>query len=56
MKANYIYIAEQHRYDALVQINKRLFDDRLLTGDDRRDLANWMHVILNDFIKEEVPS
>lgn len=43
------YLVEPHRFRQLKYICKELFDDgSILTSDKRRDLANLMHLILNE--------
>lgn len=42
------YMTDSGTFEALKRINKRLFSDRALIGDDRRDLANLMFVLLDD--------
>lgn len=41
------YLVEADDFAKLRAINKRLFDDRALSSDQRRDLANLMFVILD---------
>jgi len=40
------YALDDGDFDALKRIEAALFDPAILTPDARRDLANWMHVIL----------
>jgi len=41
------YAIDADDYARLQRINSRLYDDRPLSPDDRRDLANLMRVILD---------
>lgn len=45
---NKYYAFSQEGMDALRRIEARLFDPCTLSPDQRRDLANLMHVVLND--------
>ena len=40
------YAVEVDDFEKLRAINKRLYDDRALSSDQRRDLANLMFVLL----------
>ena len=40
------YLMEAETFEALRSINTRLYDDRPLTGDERRDLANKMQAVM----------
>jgi hypothetical protein len=45
------YLCEPATYDRLKAVMRRLYDDKPLTGDQRRDLANTMHALLGGFIE-----
>lgn len=45
------YHVEIEDYRKLVRIKQRLFDDKPLTGDDRRDLANFMDAVMHSFME-----
>jgi hypothetical protein len=44
------YIVELREYDVLRKINKRLYAPDPLTGDERRDLANLMAYMIDNFV------
>lgn len=45
------YIVEIEDYQKLIKIKQRLYDDKPLTGDQRRDLANHMDAVLHHFME-----
>jgi hypothetical protein len=48
-----VYLLEQYQLDRLRMINKALFGDGShLTPDQRRDLANLMHLLLGDISQQ----
>lgn len=45
------YIIEVEDYQKLQQLKRRLYDDKPLTGDQRRDLANHLDAILHGLME-----
>jgi hypothetical protein len=41
------YLLEPELFNQLKLINIQIYDDRPLAGDRRRDLANWLDVLLH---------
>ena len=50
------YVMEPTDYRILQQVMHRLFDYKILSPDERRDLANTMHVVLNLVMPWEEPT
>lgn len=42
------YLIDPLTLEKLRAINRRLYDDRPLSGDQRRDLANALYAVLNE--------